>query len=68
VAFRYCSRQGDLNSDSNPNGSVANIAGICSLSGNVLGLMPHPERACENVLGSEDGRKVFESIITYWSG
>ena len=52
-----------MTSDSNPNGSINNIAGIMNKNGNVMGMMPHPERACELKLGSVDGKKVFESII-----
>lgn len=62
VVFRYCDHDGKVNDDSNPNGSVDNIAGIINEGGNVLGLMPHPERACEAILGSVDGRLIFESI------
>lgn len=63
VIFRYCDDQGAVTPESNPNGSVNNIAGIVNRSGNVMGMMPHPERACEPQLGSTDGKKVFESII-----
>ncbi len=62
VIFRYCDRQGDIGEENNPNGSVDNIAGIMNEKGNVLGMMPHPERACEMILGSQDGRFIFESI------
>ena len=62
VIFRYCDRQGDIGEEYNPNGSVDNIAGIMNEKGNVLGMMPHPERACEMILGSQDGRFIFESI------
>lgn len=62
VLFRYCDRQGDVSEKYNPNGSVDNIAGIINENGNVLGMMPHPERACEMILGSQDGRLIFESI------
>lgn len=62
VLFRYCDDEGNINDEANPNGSLNNIAGIINKKGNVLGLMPHPERACESVLGSEDGRKIFLSI------
>ncbi len=62
VLFRYCDDEGNINDKANPNGSLNNIAGIINKKGNVLGLMPHPERACESVLGSEDGRKIFLSI------
>lgn len=63
IVFRYCSADGDLNKKSNPNGSIANIAGIINKEGNVLGMMPHPERSAERELGSVDGRLIFESII-----
>jgi len=63
VAFRYSTPQGVVSEDANPNGALSNIAGILSEKGNVLGMMPHPERACEGELGSLDGRGVFESII-----
>jgi len=61
VLLRYCDPDGTVR-DTGPNGSVESIAGICNERGNVLGLMPHPERACELLLGSEDGRKLFESL------
>jgi phosphoribosylformylglycinamidine synthase I len=63
VLFRYCDAFGEVSDDSNPNGSINNIAGIMNKSGNVMGMMPHPERACELPLGSADGKKVFESIL-----
>jgi phosphoribosylformylglycinamidine synthase subunit PurQ / glutaminase len=62
VAFRYCDAQGAITAAANPNGSVENIAGILSEGRNVLGLMPHPERAVEDVLGSSHGKKVFASL------
>lgn len=65
VVFRYCDRQGAATAEANPNGSTNNIAGVANAAGNVVGLMPHPERACEEVLGSTDGRIVFESVIAY---
>ena len=52
----------------NPNGSVENIAGVCNEEKNVLGMMPHPERACEEILGNTDGRRLFESIISALEG
>ncbi|WP_226671669.1 phosphoribosylformylglycinamidine synthase subunit PurQ [Rossellomorea aquimaris] len=52
--------------DENPNGSVENIAGITNKAGNVLGMMPHPERAMDTLLGSEDGKKLFQSIVKHW--
>jgi phosphoribosylformylglycinamidine synthase I len=63
VLFTYCDGQGRTTEDSNPNGSRRHIAGITNREGNVLGLMPHPERASELILGSADGRGVFESIL-----
>lgn len=62
IAFRYCDKDGNVNKESNPNGSIAEIAGIYNKSGNVFGLMPHPERASESILGSADGLGIFESI------
>ncbi len=62
IVFRYCGENGEINDESNPNGSRSNIAGICNQNGNVLGMMPHPERACENLLGSDDGREIFRSL------
>lgn len=63
VAFRYATPDGSVTEEANPNGSLSNIAGILNENGNVLGMMPHPERACEGELGPLDGRGVFESII-----
>jgi phosphoribosylformylglycinamidine synthase I len=63
VVFRYCDAAGDPTEDGNPNGSLNNIAGICNEARNVVGLMPHPERACESVLGSADGLVLFESVV-----
>jgi phosphoribosylformylglycinamidine synthase subunit PurQ / glutaminase len=63
VIFRYCDRDGQPTDAANPNGSVHNIAGICNQARNVVGLMPHPERACEATLGSADGLVLFESVI-----
>jgi len=62
VVFRYCDAAGNVTDESNPNGSRANIAGICNRARNVLGLMPHPERACEGLLGSSDARGLFRSL------
>ena len=62
VVFRYVNRQGEVTPEANPNGSRNNIAGIRNEAGNVVGLMPHPERAVEPLLGSADGLRVFESI------
>ena len=63
VVFRYTDPSGVVTDGANPNGSVASIAGICSEGRNVVGLMPHPERACESVLGSADGLRMFESVV-----
>ncbi len=62
IIFRYCDENGELSDASNPNGSLNNIAGISNKDGNVLGMMPHPERACEELLGSNDGRDIFRSV------
>ena len=63
VLFRYCDPSGEATAGSNPNGSANNIAGIINQAGNVLGMMPHPERSCEAILGSADGNLIFQSII-----
>ncbi len=63
IAFHYCNAKGEITDEANPNGSLHNIAGIVNKEGNVLGMMPHPERACEALLGGEDGRLLFESIL-----
>ncbi len=63
IVFRYCTPTGAITAEANPNGSVANIAGICNAGRNVVGLMPHPERASEAMLGSADGFVVFRSLI-----
>ncbi len=63
IVFRYCDTQGRITKESNPNGSIGNIAGIINERGNVLGMMPHPERAAEAILGSTDGRKIFDSLV-----
>ncbi len=62
IIFRYCDATGAVIDGANPNGSRDSIAGICNRGRNVLGLMPHPERACENLLGSSDGRELFRSL------
>jgi phosphoribosylformylglycinamidine synthase len=63
VVFRYCTPSGEVSAEANPNGSIHGIAGLCNEQRNVVGLMPHPERACEPALGSADGRLLFESVI-----
>jgi phosphoribosylformylglycinamidine synthase len=62
VVFRYCDAEGRVTDEANPNGSRDSIAGICNRERNVIGMMPHPERACEDLLGSADGRGVFRSL------
>ena len=64
VLFRYCDENGTVNPESNPNGATQNIAGICNSKKNVFGMMPHPERAADKALFNEDGRFLFESIIS----
>ena len=66
VVFRYSNSNGKITDDSNPNGSINNIAGITNYEGNVLGMMPHPERCTENILGGTDGRFIFQSILNHF--
>ena len=63
VIFRYCSEQGELTTTANPNGSLDNIAGVTNEGKNVLGMMPHPDRSSESLLGSADGLKIFQSMV-----
>ncbi len=63
ILFQYCDENGEINTAANPNGSLDNIAGICNANRNVFGMMPHPERASEMVLGNTDGRALFESLV-----
>lgn len=63
VLFRYCDEQGNITAESNPNGALDNIAGICNRQRNVFGMMPHPERSSEAVLGNTDGKLIFDSIL-----
>jgi len=63
IIFKYSSQSGKISDTHNPNGSVENIAGISNKNGNVLGMMPHPERCCEKILGGTDGKKIFQSIL-----
>ena len=65
IIFQYATETGELTDEANPNGSLLNIAGICNEGRNVCGMMPHPERASENVLGVDDGRLVFESMLRH---
>ncbi len=64
VIFRYCNKDGHFNKDANPNGSVENIAGVTNTTKNVFGMMPHPERAADSCLSNNDGRLIFESILS----
>jgi phosphoribosylformylglycinamidine synthase I len=64
IIFRYSTPHGEVTREASPNGSLDNIAGICSPGRNVLGMMPHPERASERILGSSDGHVIFESLVT----
>ena len=68
VIFRYCDEEGRLTADANPNGSARNIAGICNRGRNVLGLMPHPERCAESILGNAQGLQIFKSIAASFAG
>lgn len=63
ILFRYSSKDGNVDMEYNPNGSILNIAGIANEKGNILGMMPHPERCCDPLLGKTDGTKIFNSII-----
>ena len=66
VVFRYCDPAGEITADANPNGSLHAIAGVCNERGNVMGMMPHPDRCAEEVLGRADGRRLFDSIVHAW--
>jgi phosphoribosylformylglycinamidine synthase I len=66
IVFRYCDPYGKITPEANPNGSLYDIAGICNERRNVLGMMPHPERASEKILGSEDGKYIFQSIVNFF--
>lgn len=63
IIFRYCNQYGEITKECNPNGSLENIAGICNRNKNVFGMMPHPERAGDEMLGNTEGKAIFESII-----
>ncbi len=65
VVFRYCTPDGEVTPEANPNGSLNNIAGIVNERGNVLGMMPHPERACEPLMGGEDGLPIWRSVLEW---
>jgi len=64
ILFRYCNSYGEVTSAANPNGSIENIAGVCNQKKNVIGMMPHPERAADDELGNTDGKLIFESMIS----
>ena len=64
VLFRYCDESGNITAESNPNGSIENIAGVCNTGRNVFGIMPHPERASDSLLANQDGLAIFESILS----
>jgi phosphoribosylformylglycinamidine synthase I len=64
ILFKYCNKEGQVNEDSNPNGSLENIAGICNKGKNVFGMMPHPERAADKSLNNTDGKALFDSILS----
>jgi phosphoribosylformylglycinamidine synthase subunit PurQ / glutaminase len=66
VVFRYCDASGSVTAESNPNGSLRAIAGVCNERGNIMGLMPHPDRCAEEILGNAQGRKLFDSIVHTW--
>ena len=65
VIFRYSAANGDIDVINNPNGSINNIAGVTNQEGNVLGMMPHPERCCDSLLGGTDGKLIFGSVVDY---
>ena len=64
IAFRYCDSHGKQTAGANPNGSVQSVAGVLNERGNVLGLMPHPDRCAEKILGNDDGARLFESVLS----
>lgn len=64
ILFRYCDENGNITEEANPNGALENIAGVCNAGKNVFGMMPHPERAADKELHNEDGKSLFESIIS----
>ena len=68
VVLRYVDREGEATADANPNGSLGNVAGIMNEGGNILGMMPHPDRCAEAILGNEDGRAMFASVLTWVTG
>jgi phosphoribosylformylglycinamidine synthase len=65
IVLRYCDAKGEITPEANPNGSIYNIAAVCNKGGNILGMMPHPERCVEDCLGSSDGKYIFNSILDF---
>jgi phosphoribosylformylglycinamidine synthase I len=63
IIFKYCDEQGNITDEANPNGATDNIAGVCNAGRNVFGMMPHPERAADDIIGNTDGKFLFESIL-----
>ena len=63
IAFKYCDEKGNINNDTNPNGSLENIAGILNLKKNILGMMPHPERMIDEIISNKDGINLFSSLL-----
>jgi phosphoribosylformylglycinamidine synthase subunit PurQ / glutaminase len=63
ILFRYCDENGEVTTGANPNGAISNIAGVCNSGFNVFGMMPHPERAADELLGNTDGKAIFESML-----
>jgi phosphoribosylformylglycinamidine synthase I len=68
IVFKYASSGGEINNEANPNGSLKNIAGIINKEGNILGMMPHPERRSEEILGHNEGRKILQSMVENFTG
>ncbi|MBI5183720.1 MAG: phosphoribosylformylglycinamidine synthase subunit PurQ [Nitrospinae bacterium] len=68
IVFRYSTSNGEIIDEANPNGSLQNIAGICNKEGNILGMMPHPERCSEKILGNDSGLMIFKSILKWTEG
>ena len=64
IIFRYCDSEGNVSDETNVNGSIESIAGICNKERNVFGMMPHPERASEAILGGSDGKRLFDSLMS----
>jgi phosphoribosylformylglycinamidine synthase len=64
ILYRYCDEKGNISNIDNPNGSTLDIAGICNFDRNIMGMMPHPERACSKVLGNEDGKIILSDLFS----